>query len=138
MPLQSLQPGGTPSAMNDHRDPLTLTSSRRQPRRLQARSGLVFSFAAALVAVAGSAPLLAGEGHWTPIGPPGGGAVRALAAAGGVVYVSTDTGVLASKDGGRHWREANAGLDLAGGGPVVLTADPRRSNLLYASNGEHV
>src|SRR5258708_24038878 len=124
--------------MNGHRDALPLTSSRRQQRRLQARSGLVFSFAAALVAVAGSAPLLAGNGRWTPIGPPGGGAIRALAAAGGVVYVSTDAGGLASKDGGRHWREAHAGLHLPGGGPVALAADPRRSSLLYASNGEHV
>jgi len=116
--------------MSDHRHAPTLIS-RRSRRRLQLFAGFLFATALAL---GGSAPLLAGARHWTPIGPSG-ASIRALAARGGIIYVWTEAGVLVSKDAGRHWHPSNAGLDFGGGGPFLLTVDPDRSNLLYASNG---
>jgi photosystem II stability/assembly factor-like uncharacterized protein len=80
------------------------------------------------------APAMAGTNRWTPVGPAG-QAVDALVAAGGVLYVSDATGLVSSRDGGKHWRPADAGLNVSAAGPAVLTVDPSRSNVLYASEG---
>ena len=99
----------------------------------RARAGMAGAMLGVALAMS-AAPAMAGTNRWTPVGPAG-QAVDALVAAGGVLYVSDAAGLVSSRDGGKHWRPADAGLDVSVAGPSVLTVDPSRSNVLYASEG---
>jgi photosystem II stability/assembly factor-like uncharacterized protein len=97
-----------------------------------------FAMAAALTALS-AAPLTAGNGRWTAIGPEG-GTVLTFAAhpdLPGTFYAGTaSAGVFATRDGGATWAPVNRGI--AGAQVFDLEIDPRQPASLYAATSAGV
>ncbi len=88
-----------------------------------------------LALLSGSAlPARAGDGVWTPFGPPGsGGGLRVLAAdpaTPGTVYARAGFfDLVRSADGGRTWTWSGSGLQ--GSLPLAVVVDPAHPSTLY-------
>jgi photosystem II stability/assembly factor-like uncharacterized protein len=99
-----------------------------------AQAPLLVCGLAALLGWATVAPLHAGSGFWSSLGPDGGpvGAVAVDPSNPRVVYAgSTQGGVWKSLDGGATWSRASRGLtDYR---MVALAIDPRHPSILYAA-----
>src|SRR6202158_3824032 len=102
--------------------------------RRHARLHRCGAIAAVLLGLAAWHPRAAAVGAWTPIGPPDGGTVRALAIAPGnfsFVYAGlAGGGVQRSDDLGNTWRPASFGLK----NPLVnaVAVDPTNPEVVYA------
>ncbi|HEY6320858.1 MAG TPA: hypothetical protein VJA16_04800, partial [Thermoanaerobaculia bacterium] len=106
----------------------TLRSSR------PAQAPLLVCGLAALLGWAAVAPLHAGSGFWSSLGPDGGpvGAVAVDPSNPRVVYAgSTQGGVWKSLDGGATWSHASRGL--TDDRMVALAIDPLHPSTLYAA-----
>lgn len=101
--------------------------------RLQ-RGGAIAAVMLGLLSLAAWHPLAAAVGAWSPIGPPDGATVQALAFApsdAAIVYAGlAGGGVQRSDDGGLTWRPASFGIS----NPVVnaLAVDPSNPDTVYA------
>ncbi|HEY0513484.1 MAG TPA: hypothetical protein VGH73_16360 [Thermoanaerobaculia bacterium] len=81
-------------------------------------------------------PARAGDGVWTPFGPPGsGGGLRVLAAdpvTPGTLYADAGiTDLVRSADGGRTWTWSGSGLQ--GNLPFAIVIDPAHPSTLYCT-----
>jgi photosystem II stability/assembly factor-like uncharacterized protein len=106
----------------------------RRRARLQGGGAIATIAGVLLLGLAAWHPLAAAVGAWSPIGPPDGATVQALAFAPSdpsIVYAGlAGGGVQRSADGGRTWRPASFGL----GNPLVnaLAVDPTDADTVYA------
>lgn len=91
-----------------------------------------------LLALSLTAPALAAAPQWTPLGPPDGAVIPALAfdpVHENIVYASTGRGgVSKSLDGGRTWFLSSTGLYASQ--VNVLAVDPRDPRSVYAGTTE--
>ena len=101
---------------------------------LQRGGAIAAALLLGLLGLAAWHPLAAAVGAWSPIGPPDGATVQALAFApsdSAIVYAGlAGGGVQRSDDGGATWRPASFGIS----NPVVnaLAVDPVHPDMVYA------